>query len=210
MTRCYFICILCLGVLFSCQESASQKVWTEDDRTLLLEGLQKSQAELIEITRLLNEDQWHFKTDSVSWSIAEIVEHLGLQQDMHFREVYVISQQPVNGPYNLELKENDEKVLQYEFDPNKDIAGFYVRPMGRWLSRTAALDQFNQSREEIKKFVEITEADLRTHFSYRNSLQDPDYRRKRDLHQILLTTVSHTRRHNFQIKMIMEHPAFPE
>jgi len=96
-------------------------VWTEADRSFLVEQFEKSRSELMNEVQKLTEEQWNFKKDSASWSIAEIVEHLGLQEDMHFREAYVISKTPEQPEIALKTVGNDEKVYQGKTSQIKHI-----------------------------------------------------------------------------------------
>ena len=66
------------GTATSSSSTTGEKIWTEEDRTFLLEHLERTKQELMAATANLTNDQWHFKPDSSSWSIAQIVEHLAV------------------------------------------------------------------------------------------------------------------------------------
>ncbi|MDN5204063.1 DinB family protein [Fulvivirgaceae bacterium BMA10] len=210
----YLVNYIFVSIFFiSCQErerhETIEKQWTGEDRTTLLTGFQESQALLMDLVRPLSNEQWYFKADSNSWSIADIMEHLGLQEDMHFREVYVISKTPMRPELLEKTKNNDDKVLAYETDPTKGTSGWFVTPRGRWCSKEEAIQGFNRSRDHTIDFVGNTDIDLRLHFTFRDIPDENDFRRVRDLHQILLTTITHTKRHIHQIERIKNHPDFP-
>jgi len=61
----------------------------------------------------------------------------------------------------------------------------------------------------MMEFASNTDVDLRAHFSFRNIRDETDFRRVRDLHQIILTTIAHTKRHLHQIGKIKESSEFP-
>jgi len=190
-------------------ENNKSKYWTQTDRETLLGGLEESRMELEQEVIGLSPDQWFFKSDSTAWSISEIVEHLGLQEDMHYRELYILSLSPIQPDYAGTTRKNDPKVSEYEFNPEKGISDWFVEPMGRWTDQKSAMYQFNRSRDKMVEFIVLTEVDLRAHFTFRNIEDETDFRRVRDLHQIILTTIAHTRRHIHQIERIKEHPNFP-
>ena len=184
-------------------------VWTEEDRSFLIEQFEKSRSELMNEVQKLTDEQWNFKKDSTSWSIAEIVEHLGLQEDMHFREAYVISKTPEQPEIALKTIGNDEKVLNYENNPLKTIADWFVQPLGRWRTKQDAINQFNRSRDKNIEFVRNTDKNLRVQITFRDIPDEDDFRRVRNLHQIYLTTIAHTRRHIHQIEGIKMAENFP-
>jgi len=205
--------MLLLSLGFSCQTSPEDipisKQWTEKERILLLNELEGTRKELLQQVNRLNERQWFFKSDSQSWSVAEIVEHLDLQENMHYREVYIISQTPQNPELLGKTQKNDSLVSAYATDPKKGVADWYVQPRGRWCDKESALAQFNRTRIQMLEFVKNTDEDLRLQFTYRKKVPENDFRRVRDLHQIILTTIAHTKRHIHQIERIKVHSDFP-
>ena len=195
-----------MTTIHSCQNPSShnQSIWTESDREFLVNGLEKSRTDLIDITKSLSEEQWHYRPDSTSWSIAEIVEHLGLQQDNHFREVYVLSKTPPHPELVERVRGNEDIILSYASDTTKGKSTWNVEPQGRWCTKEDALSQFNFSRDKFIEFVQTTNADLKQHFTFRSLPDKSDYRNVRDLHQIILTTITHTSRHVHQIESIID------
>lgn len=208
-----FSAIIISSPLGGCQKSVEDKLlpkqWTEQERELLLTELEGTRKELLRRIDTLNERQWFFKSDSQSWSVAEIVEHLDLQENMHYREVYIISQTPQNLELLGKTKKNDSLVSAYATDLQKGVADWYVQPRGRWCDKRSARAQFNRTRDKMLEFVKNTDADLRLQFTYRKKAPENDFRRVRDLHQIILTTIAHTKRHIRQIERIKAHPDFP-
>ena len=208
-----FSAIIIFSILGGCQtipeDKPLPKQWTEKERELLLTELEGTRKELLRQIDTLNERQWFFRSDSQSWSLAEVVEHLDLQENMHYREVYIISQTPTNLELLGKTKKNDSLVSAYATDPQKGVADWYVQPRGRWCDKRSAVAQFNRTRDKMLEFVKTTDADLRMQFTYRKKVPKNDFRRVRDLHQIILTTIAHTKRHIHQIERIKSRPDFP-
>ena len=208
-----FSAIIISSLLGGCQtipeDKPLPKQWTEKERELLLTELEGTRKELLRQIDTLNERQWFFRSDSQSWSVAEVVEHLDLQENMHYREVYIISQTPQNLEHLGKTKKNDSLVSAYATDPQKGVADWYVQPRGRWCGKRSAVAQFNRTRDQMLEFVKTTDADLRMQFTYRKKVPKNDFRRVRDLHQIILTTIAHTKRHIHQIERIKSRPDFP-
>lgn len=202
------IVLLC----FSCNHSYeySKSSWTEKDRAKLVDQLESTHEELIKSVNLLTDDQWNYLPMDGSWSIAQIVEHLGLQQDMHYREVYVLSKSPPHPELVEIVKGTDEIILNYKSDTTRGRATWNVEPLGRWCNKEDALGHFNFVRGKFIEFVTKTDADLKQHFTFRTLADKSDFRNVRDLHQIILTTAAHTSRHVKQIENIKLSNQFPK
>ena len=204
--------ILFFVVCLSCGQSNQDHfpIWSDDDRSYLLKEFHETGAAVHAIVDSLNSEQWNYKLSDDDWSIAYIIEHLQLQEDMHYREVRILSMQPPQPEYALQTIGNDEKVLAYEIDRKKGKADWNVMPLGRWSGKDHALQAFDRSREKMIELVASTKANLRQQITFRN-IQDPgDFRKVRNLHQILLTTIAHTKRHTHQIRRTIERPNFPK
>ncbi len=197
-----------------CQEQnrseSIAKIWTEEERQLLISGLEETRRIVLEEIELLNADQWNYRSDSSTWSIVLVIEHISLQEVMHYREVYVISKTPPQPQYFEKARGNDQMILKYETDPVKGIADWGVTPLGRWCDKAGVVNQFNRATDKLIEFVSETDVDLRKQFTFRDIPYESDFRRIRDLHQILLTTITHTKRHIHQIRRIKSHPGFPK
>ena len=211
-----FLLIVIIATTSYCeiQEKKDETInWTEDDRQSLLDGLESSRNYLLDELLSVDDEMWNAKVDTSTWSIAEIVEHLGLQQDMHFREVYVLSKAPAHPEFITETAGNEIQILNYESDTTKGNATWNVEPLGRWCSKEEAIAQFNISRNKFIEFISTTNANLKHHFTFRTLEDKSDYRNVRDLHQIVLTTITHTNRHIHQIEAIkieLKNPVAPE
>ena len=197
-----------------CKESnriePTAKIWTAKERQLLILGLEETRRTVLEEIEPLGTEQWHYRSDSSTWSIALVIEHISLQEVMHYREIYVISKTPPQPKYVEIAQGNDKLILKYETDPTKGIADWGVTPLGRWCDKADAVNQFNRATDKLIEFVSETDVDLRQQFTFRDIPDESDFRRIRDLHQIILTTITHTKRHIHQIRRIKSYPDFPK
>jgi hypothetical protein len=160
----------------------------------------------------LSDAAWNFKESPERWSIAEITEHLGLQEDMYFRELYLLSQVPAMPELKARVAGKDQRIPGYASDPEPGVATWYLQPMGRWNSRDKALGQFGRSRDRLTEFVLTTKEDLRVHFTFRDYVRSDKKESLwaiRDLHQLVLTAIAHTERHVNQMKKVTAHPGYP-
>ena len=75
-----------------CFAQATQPIWTENDRQFLVENLERTRNEMMKEAEKLSPRQWHFKETDTSWSIAKVVEHMGLYERTFLAEATVIRQ----------------------------------------------------------------------------------------------------------------------
>lgn len=186
---------------------AKGRVWTSTDQELLSEGLKKTLSDVIQEIEPLNEQQLHFKPDSNQWSVAEVLEHIGVYEELLYWDL-------LNNQYTDErpdlvdsVKGIDAIMVAYAADPNKGQAPFIAQPLGRFKDKTALLNYFLRNRNEVINLIRDTKVDFRLHFIFR----PPDWGvwHIRDLHQYTLLWIAHTERHLNQIRRIKASPLFP-
>ncbi len=204
-------------VLLSCQTSVenTERWWTEEERQFILSELDRTTSELKTEIEELSDDQWNFREQSDRWNIGEIVEHLEMQNQLHFREISVIANSPQHLEYRRITLGNDGYFTKYATDTIKGQANWFLQPKSKFSSKEAAESAFYLVRGELRKYVETTQADLRKQFTFRSpmyekSLSELTIRDVRDLHQLLLTGIAHTDRHLKQIRNIKAHERFPQ
>jgi len=192
----------------NCVAQTKTQLWTSSDRQTLIEGLKSSQDDLLKETLGLNDLQIYFKPDSSQWSIAEVIEHLGVYEELLYWDLS-------NNQYTEERPDLVEKVkgidsamTAYTTDPNKGQAPFVVQPLGRFQNKEQLLNYFNRFRMEVIKLIQETKADFRLHFIFRPV--DWGIWHIRDLHQYTLLWIAHTQRHLNQIKRIKSNTNFPK
>ena len=103
------------------QAQSKTQVWTPSERQYLLTGLETSQSHFQEVEGLTQE-QIHFKPDSSQWSIAEVMEHLGIYEELLYWDL-------LNNQYTEErpdlvstVKGIDSIMIEYATDPAKGQA----------------------------------------------------------------------------------------
>ena len=164
-----------LGPLFG------QHIWTEDDRHFLLEGLRRTKHELLAKIDVLDEYQMFFKPDSVSWSIAEVLEHVAVYEEHLYWDLLYQQYSPERPELVEQVKGRDAAFLSYASDPSAGKAPWLAEPIGRFDTKAELVKYFVDFRDRVISLVEETDQDFRLHFIYRepsNSIWDV-----RDLHQ---------------------------
>lgn len=224
--KAYLHSLFILMLLFGCnsdtgepEASVSQpltleKIWTDKERQFILKELERTTDELIKETEKLALDQWTFRETPTRWNIAEIMEHLTLQNELHYREIYAVSNAPALPQYLPVTTGHDDHFIGYATDPVKSHAKWFLQPLGRFDSKRQSIAAFQRARDGIQGFVEKTEVDLRQHFTFRNHAGDlpidsVTIGNVMDLHQFLLRGIAHTDRHLIQIRNIKKHKLYP-
>ena len=183
-------------------------VWTTMDRQNLMHNLQLSQDSLLKEVQDLNETQMHFKPDSSQWSVAQVLEHLGVYEELLYWDL-------LNNQYTDErpdlvnkVKGIDSAMVAYATDPTKAQAPFTVQPLGRFQTKEQLINYFNRFRNEVIQLIDTTTADFRLHFIFRP--ESWGLWHLRDLHQYTLLWIAHTERHTNQIRRIKSNSDFPK
>lgn len=186
----------------------AQKIWTDQDKEVLIRGLQNTRETLLKEVSGLNETQWHFKRDSATWSVAEVVEHLGVYEEYLYWDLFYGQYTPERSDLIEKVNGNDAEFLAYATDPSKGQSPWIAVPLGRFESPEKLSAFFNRFRDEVIHYLETTNCDLRRHFTYR--APGGGIWTERDLHQHTLIWIAHTTRHTHQIQKIKSDPDFPE
>ncbi|MEM8487118.1 MAG: DinB family protein [Bacteroidota bacterium] len=214
---CILVAVLLLS-LTACQQAPHQRaadeatsnaesIWTEADRAYLLENLTLTKQGLLDATEGLTADQWRFKSDADTWSIAEVVEHLALIESYYFRDLLYGQYTPERPELVAQVTGNDEAFVAYENDPGTATAALYATPTGMFETGDELMNYFTRFRDQVIELVTSTDSDLRLHFAYR--APGSGIWEARDLHQYTLTLISHAARHTNQINRIKTAANYP-
>lgn len=191
------------------QAQAPGTVWTEADRTSLLYHLETSKEALAQAVQGLTQQQLLFKPDSVSWSIAEVVEHLAVYEEVYQWEYLFTLRQPPQAHYLDSARGSDSVFLALRDMPGKHEALAFALPRGKYGNFGNTWKGFLLARASLTEAIRRNGENLREYFSLRPSNGLFGYR-WRDAHQVVLVNAAHVYRHLEQIKRIKAHPAYPE
>jgi len=191
-----------------------ERWWSDEERQLIISELNRTTQALKYEIEHLSYEQWNFREDEERWSIAEIVEHLEMQNQLHYREISVTSKAPQYLKFRAITKDQDPQFTKYSTDPRKGKSQWFLIPLGRYCDKTKGEAAFYKARGELLKLVEDTDIDFRKQFTFRTPVEGKEIStlkigQVRDLHQLLLTGIAHTDRHLNQIRQIKLHPKYP-
>jgi hypothetical protein len=149
----------------------------------------------------LSEAQWKFKPAPDRWSVAEVVEHLALIEDVVRGILGKIPQAPAPAA-DRNAKEVDAMLLAKVADRStKFQAPEGALPTGRWTP-TGALEHFVASRAQTAALLDSTPG-LRAH-----TINHPVFG-PLDGYQWIIAVAAHTERHTKQILEVKADPNFP-
>ena len=181
--------------------------WSEVERNFLVEELNSIQEAVNELADTMTTRQWFWKENDTKWSIAEVVEHLELHDQLFRRELTVLTALPPNPGLSKEATDKDEDLLSYAIITagNSGQSPWYLQPLGRWDTKEKAIFAFNHVRRPLIEFIKTTPKNLRQYFSP-SGKGEAKYR---DLHQLMLVSIAHAKRHLTQIINIQAATNFP-
>jgi hypothetical protein len=200
--------ILSLSIIFlllSFQPKAQDTtIWTEADRTFLLQNLSRSKEALIKETQGLTDKQWNFKESPDRWSIKQITEHIGIWELLITHEI----SRALSGGRQPELnKKAKPDSIYYAFitEDKAHIAEEYTKPFTYTVPMGLAegkdyLAWVLKMRNESIYYIKTTKDDLRFYFQYPG---------RPSVHQRYITMFGHADRHLKQILKVKAHPNYP-
>ena len=180
----------------------AQKLWTENDRQYLLDNLNRTTAALENEITGLTDAQWHFKESPDRWSIAQVIEHLGIYESLYDKEATVIVNSKPEPALNNTVR-NDSFYLSWMAEAKPHTARGLGLPQGL-MKDADNWTYFKTLRDQNYAFIQNTTADLRTYFTYR-----PDNVRW-NIHQLYIVLFAHCDRHLKQVLKIKADPNYPK
>lgn len=179
------------------------KPWTEADRLYLVKNLERTKQEIITETRNLSLGQWSYKQDSSKWSIAQVLEHLGLYERIFAQEADIMLS-TVPDPALDSLSKPDSLYLNWMNDPGPHKAEWNAEPLG-FMKGADNLRYFLFGRDHLIEFISNTTYDLKSHFTYRWGDE-----KRRSIHGLMVVHFGHTDRHLKQVMRIKNEKGFPK
>lgn len=194
--------LLWIGMLAAAlAQDAGSGAMTAEERGLLVDHMRRTHDALRASIRGLTPEQWNFKPDAATWSVANVAEHLILTEGYFQKANRDLLATPAR-PRSA-TPEADQRILhQIEDRSKKAKAPEMLVPTGKWTTVAEADSEFAERRASTIGYLQSTSDALRTHFSGGNS--------KMDVYQYFLLVTAHTARHTRQIEELKSHPAFPK
>ena len=152
------VVFLTAGIGAAPQASQDPKM-TQAERTELIDLLQKSEREFMQLIDGLSDEQWAYKQGPDRWSVGEVAEHIVLADEMLFDGAAKMLDGQVDPKWEDTLKKTD--VLRNAI-PNRsrkvDAPGA-IQPKHA-MTRAQILARFTEQRARALAFARQTDAPL--------------------------------------------------
>jgi hypothetical protein len=204
--------LVCLLVLSPAVALAADATGTLSDteKTELIEMLDTSARDFLALIDDATEEQWKWKPKPDRWSIGECAEHILLSERMLYQTALDALASPADPEWATKTAGKAEFIKKVM--PNRNPGGTggaqapqEIRPVGG-LTKEETVRRFNESRAEIKAFVEKLDAPAKQHivmhpFPVFGALNAYDW---------LIYVPLHTVRHSRQITEVQETAGYPQ
>ncbi|MEK6407917.1 MAG: DinB family protein [Acidobacteriota bacterium] len=192
-----------LAALLVVLGGAEAQTLSQADLDRGLQYLETTKKNIVDATRGLSEAQWNFKPSPFKWSVAQVVEHIAVTEDLlrQIAEGQIKTAPPVP---DRDFKKTDDAVLSVVPDRSKKFqAPEQLRPKNQFGSPEAALKHFLESRAKSVGLLKNT-PDLRAH------VVDSGQLGKIDAYERILFIGAHSERHTKQLLEVKADPKFPK
>jgi len=172
---------------------------TAGDRQRLVAHLGMTESWLASELEGLSEAQLTFRMAPDTWSIKDVVEHLGIAEPQYWKQVRDSLAAPATPGYKPEA--TDAGILWYGIDrSNRARTGEARVPDGRFKSAAEALKSFRELRATLLRTAKESQEDFRG-----RKLLDGNM----DVYQWFLMISTHAQRHIMQIREIKAASGYP-
>ncbi len=177
----------------------------DSPKAKMVQRFEENATSLLGTVKGLTEAQWNFKSAQDRWSIAEVMEHIVLNDEWTFGLMTQDLTERDVSDEDRELAERGEGQLEATLrDRSRTFqAPDAVRPTGRWLGGDPVVEAFQTHRRPWREFIEQADFDLRSRVAPHPILGPVD------VHLWAVAVVEHGNRHLAQIREVMEHPDYP-
>lgn len=173
------------------------------DRDKGLAYLEKTRDGVVASVKGLSDAQMNFKSGPDRWSVAQVLEHIALAEDLLLTNITQNVMKAGPGTSDRDSAKTDAGVLATVPDRSHPLkAPEPLVPTGRWTPEES-LKHFLATREKTIEFLKAT-PDLRAHVVNGPTGQPLDG------YEWILLIAGHSERHTKQIEEVKADPKFPK
>lgn len=187
------------------QSQPSPRIFSEKERTRLIEYFRATQTKLLSAVGGLSESQWNYRPGPDRWTIAEIVEHITIAEN---RILELVNNRILQTSPAVDIPPSqitEESILALAHDRTQKFqAPESIRPIRQFGDSKSVVAAFEKTRATTLTFVKETPVDLRRYFGLH-----PVFKQNIDGYQWLLVLAAHCERHTVQINEVKADPNFP-
>jgi hypothetical protein len=199
-----FTLILATTIAFLSFIAAPTEI-TNEERKSAVKFLSDSEKNAESTVKKLSEAQLKFKPAADKWSVEECMMHIAATEKALWGLLDGAMKAPANPEKRSEIKWTDEEVMKNITDrTNKVKTSTALEPQNTGFKSVGeAVSSFNENRDRLIGYVNITKDDLRNHVTQMGPGAF-------DCYQMLLFIGAHSNRHVEQMKEVMADPNFPK
>jgi hypothetical protein len=181
-------------------------VLAQDARAELGEAYEQNQKALHDLVQGLSEAQWNFKPAADRWSIAEIVEHITINEQFVTELVHGdLEDMAVTSESKAQAEAIQTQVSTTLQDRSQKFqAPDFALPTGRWAGGEEVMTQFDKARGGMIHFLGMADWDLRS-----KGAMHPVLQTQVDAEVWAVIVVEHCKRHMDQIREVMHSDGYP-
>jgi len=195
--------LLVFPVLFGSFTTYNKKGLTDAERKFAVDLLSKTKNDLVSAVQGLSDAQLNFKTAPDRWSVLECVQHITLSSKGIFDGQQKLAKAPNDSAFKSSFTD-EQFVGMIEDRSHKAQAPEPFKPVNSpYKTLDATLAEFNKDRDDLIKYVQGTDEDLRNHVAKLPF-------GKADAYQMILLIGAHTNRHTQQLNEVKADPNFPK
>ncbi|MBS1827968.1 MAG: DinB family protein [Acidobacteria bacterium] len=194
-----------LGILLVMSSAlfGQEGAMSAEERAWLKEHMETSRSNLLAAIEGVTAEQWNFKPDAATWSIANVLEHLILTEG-YFQEA---TKKMLAGPERPRIAtanpDGDKAFAARITDRSKKAkAPEMLIPTNQWPTLETAAGEFLVRRQKTLDYIGQTQDPLRSRSS--------EGATPTDVYQYWILVSAHSMRHTAQIEELKAHPAFPK
>ena len=199
MNRLWLIGLLAMGI--SAQPAQDAKM-TATERAELIDRLQKTEQELMQLVAGVTDAQWTFKPAPERWSIAEVVEHIVLAEAMMFDLAVRSLDRPPDPKWDATLAKTDTLRKALPNRSRRVDAPAAIKPQ-QAMSRADLMARYGEQRQRALAYARDSDRPVKAHTAPNPFFGDLN------AHQWLLYIPLHNERHNQQIAEVKTTPGYP-
>ncbi|MBV4358387.1 DinB family protein [Pinibacter aurantiacus] len=195
--------LLIFPVLFGSFTTYNKKGLTDAERKFAVDLLSKTKNDLVSAVQGLSDAQLNFKQAPDRWSVLECVQHITLSSKGIFDSQQKLAKAPNDSAFKSSFTD-EQFVGMIEDRSHKAQAPEPFKPVNSpYKTLDATLAEFNKDRDDLIKYVQGTDEDLRNHVAKLPF-------GKADAYQMVLLIAAHTNRHTQQLNEVKADPNFPK
>jgi hypothetical protein len=176
---------------------------SDGDREKGTKYLEQSRDGVVAAVKGLSDAQMNFKSAPDRWSVAQVLEHIALAEDLLFTNVTQKVMKAGPGAADRDAAKTDAGVIARVPDRSHPLkAPEPLVPTGRWTPEES-LKHFLASRGKTIEYLKAT-PDLRAHVA------DGPTGQPLDGYEWILLIAGHSERHTKQILEVKADPNFPK